>query len=103
MKIDQRKYQAVQTEEIGTFALETHQKRLELVDPSKRTLGTEVMLADYWIEQSLPTTLEQLTVALVLGNVWNNAMIEANLPCSFGIKRAIGIQVRTFDSDLLLF
>ena len=70
----------MQTEEIGVLALEPHQERLELVDPSKPALVTKPMLVDFWIEQTLPTALAMIAVTRILRNVENDPVIETRLP-----------------------
>jgi len=77
-------------------SLKANQQAFELVHPGKGAFGAKASLIDLRIEQTLATTFRLLAIARVLGNVWNQPVIEAGLARRARVKGHIGVEISTF-------
>ena len=78
------------------FPLKSDQQRLEFVNPCERSLTHKAPLVHEYIEMSFASTLDTLSIALVLRNVGLNPAIPQYLPRSSCIEAAICIEDGSF-------
>lgn len=80
-------------QEASIVPFKPNQQPFEFVDPGKRTLGTKSILVDVGIEKALPTPFGLLPITRILGNVGDQAVIEASFTGFSGIKAHIGVEI----------
>ncbi len=81
---------------MSRFSLKSDQQRLEFVNPCERSLTHKAPLVHQYIEMSLTSTLDTLSIALVLCNVGLNPAIPQYLSRSSCIEAAICVEDRSF-------
>ncbi len=65
----------MESQTIGGFAFESHQQRLEDIDPGKRTFTDKAAFVHREIEMAFSSAFDGLSVALVFWNVGFHATI----------------------------
>jgi hypothetical protein len=81
---------------MSCFSLKSDQQGLEFVNPGEGSLTHEPALVHTRIEIALPSTLDLLSVALVLRNVGLDPAIPQYLPRSSCVEAAICVEDGTF-------
>lgn len=84
-------------QEVNIFPVKPDEQRTEFIDPGEATFVGKATSVNVRVEQAVASTLGRLAIALVLGNVRDNIVIEADLSCRAGIKGTIGVEVRAGD------
>src|SRR5690606_29184599 len=69
----------------------------KLIDPGKAAFGGKAMLVNRSVEQTFAPTFGGFAVALVLGDVGNDAVIETDLARIAGIEGTVGVEKRPRD------
>ena len=85
------------TEKVDIFAIITEQQSPKLVDPSETAFTSEALLVNKGIEQPFTPALDSL--ALVLGDVGDKALIETDFAGRTGIESTVGIEQRPGDDQ----
>jgi len=91
-QINHGKCDMVSAEKGGVFAIKPNEQRAELIDPGKATFVRQALLVNLGVEQAFSSTLKGFTIAPVLGNVRDEAMIETDLARGVGVEGAIGVE-----------
>ncbi len=86
----------MEPEAMSRFALKSDQQGLELVNPSEGSLTDETALVYHRVEISFASTLDLLSVALVLRNVGLDPAIPQHFSRRSRIEATIRIEARTF-------
>ncbi len=82
----------VTTQEVDVFTFETNEQRSKFINPGKRTLSDKTVPVNVRVKEAFTTPLWLLATPLILGDVRNNAMIEADLTGSFAVESAVSIK-----------
>ena len=88
------------TFEVAVATLKADQQTFEFVYPSKAPLNAEAVGVTLDFKESLAPGLGLLPIALVLRNVGNDLMIEAQFPRRFSVKACIHVEVAALDRHL---
>lgn len=72
----------------------TDQQSPEFVDPGEGALAGEASLVNVGIKEAFTPAFGGLTVAFILGDVGNNAVIEADFASIAGIEGTVGVEER---------
>ena len=86
----------MESKTIGRFSLKSDQQGLEFVNPGKGSLTDETTLVHHRVEISFASTLDPLSVALVLRDVGLDPAIPQHLPRCSRIEATIRIEDSTF-------
>ena len=90
--IDEGKGQEMAAHEIALLDVKADEKSTKFIDPGKSSFAGETVVIDDFIEKAFATAFGRLTVALVLSNVGNQLMIEADFASSQCVKAAVGVE-----------
>jgi len=66
------------SKKVKITALKTDKQALKLVEPSEGTFDRKAQLINLRLKETLATAFGGFAIALVLGNVRNQAMVEAD-------------------------
>lgn len=78
---------------VGIFAIIANKQGSKLVNPGKTALTAEPLLIDRCIEKAFTPAFDGFPVALVLADVGNDVVIEADFARFQGIKGTVGVEV----------
>ena len=81
---------------MNCFPLKSNQQRLELVNPSEGSLTDKATLVHNRVEVSFASTLDCLSIALILCNVGFDTTSPQHLACSTRVKATICVEDSTF-------
>ena len=92
-KVDQSKGEMMSAQKVGVLAVIANEQGAELINPGETAFTGETLLVDGRVEKTLTPAFDGFAVALVLTDIGNDLMIEANLARVPRIKSAVGIEI----------
>jgi len=98
-QVDHSECDMVSTQEVGVLTVKADEQSSELIDPGKAVFGSKAMLVNRSVEQTFAPTFGGFAVALVLGDVGDQAMVEADLAGFTGVEGTVSVEKRPGDGQ----
>lgn len=83
------------TKKVDIFSIIADQQSAEFVDPGEASFTGESLVVNGGIKQAFTSSFGRFAVALILSNVGNDAVIEADFARLAGVEGAVGIENRS--------
>lgn len=91
-KVNHGEGQVMPAKKVSIFAIIADQQSAKLVNPGKTTLTDEASLVNTSIEEAFASAFRQFAVALIVGNIGDQSVIEADFAPSAGIESTVGVE-----------